>query len=339
MIDIEKNKSIKKYTTFGVPVSAKFFTQFSNLEELQEVLKDTELMKEELLILGGGSNLLFTKDFDGLVLKNNLKGISIEKEDEEEIYIKSGAGENWHEFVQYCVSNNYAGIENLSLIPGNVGASPMQNIGAYGVEIKDVFHSLEAIEIATGKLKIFSKEECEFGYRDSVFKNALKGQYIITSVVYKLSKKPQFNVSYGAIESELKKMKVDKLSIKAISDAVTSIRLRKLPDPNKIGNAGSFFKNPVISLSHFEDLKDQFPQMSYYKLPNGEIKIAAGWLIDHLGWKGTRKGDYGVHENQALVLVNYGESKGKDIYDLSSLIMKSVLKNFQITLEREVNIY
>ena len=339
MIDIENNKSIKKYTTFGVPVLAKYFTQFSDLEELKEVLNDNKLMKEELLILGGGSNLLFTKDFEGLVLKNNIKGITIEKEDENEIFIKSGGGENWHEFVLYCVEHNYAGVENLSLIPGNVGASPMQNIGAYGVELKDVFHSLEAIEIETGKLRVFNNEECEFGYRESVFKNKYKNKFIITSVIFKLSKKPSFNVSYGAIESELKKMKIEKHSIKAISDAVINIRSSKLPDPKEIGNAGSFFKNPVITKDHFEDLKRKYPQMAYYKLPNGEMKIAAGWLIDHLGWKGKRIDDYGVHKNQALVLVNYGESAGKDIFDLSSLIMKSVLKNFQISLEREVNIY
>ncbi|MFT4696097.1 MAG: UDP-N-acetylmuramate dehydrogenase [Urechidicola sp.] len=339
MIAIEKNKSIKKYTTFGVPVLAKYFTQFSDLKELKSVLSDKKLMEEELLILGGGSNLLFTKNFEGLVLKNNIKGISIEEENDSEVLIRSGAGENWHEFVMYCVDNDFAGVENLSLIPGNVGASPMQNIGAYGVEIKDVFHSLEAIEIKTGKLRVFDKEECNFGYRESVFKNSQKNEFIITSVVFKLYKTPTFNVSYGAIGSELKKMKVENITIKAISDAVINIRQRKLPDPKKIGNAGSFFKNPVISAEQFEDLKLRFPQMSYYKLPSGEMKIAAGWLIDYLGWKGTRKGDYGVHKNQALVLVNYGESEGKDIYDLSSLIMKSVLKNFQITLEREVNIF
>ena len=215
----------------------------------------------------------------------------------------------------------------------------MQNIGAYGVEIKDVFQSLEAIEIKTGKKRVFTKEECEFGYRESVFKNIYKNQFIITSVVFKLSKKPKFNVSYGAIKSELKKMKVSDLSIKAISDAIINIRLRKLPNPNEIGNAGSFFKNPVISNEQFEELKRRYPQLAYYKLPSGEIKIAAGWLIDHLGWNGKRIDDYGVHKNQALVLVNYGESKGQDIFDLSSLIMKSVLKNFQISLEREVNIF
>ena len=283
--------------------------------------------------------MLFTKNFEGLVLKNNIKGIKIVKENDTDVFLESGAGENWHEFVLYCVKKGYAGVENLSLIPGNVGASPMQNIGAYGVEIKDVFDSLEAIEIKTGKVRIFNKEECNFGYRESVFKNIYKNQFIITSVVFKLSKTPKFNISYGAIESELEKMNISKLSIKAISDAVINIRSSKLPDPKVIGNAGSFFKNPVISISQFEDLKERYPQLAYYKLPSGEIKIAAGWLIDHLGWKGKRIEDYGVHKNQALVLVNYGESDGKDIYDLSSLIMKSVFKNFQISLEREVNIY
>lgn len=339
MIAIEKNKSIKNYTTFGVPVLAKCFIQFFDIEELKEVLSDKKLMQEELLVLGGGSNLLFTQNFEGLVLKNNIKGISIVEENEKEIFVKAGAGENWHEFVMYCVANNYAGVENLSLIPGNVGASPMQNIGAYGVEIKDVFHSLEATEISTGKLRTFNKEECNFGYRESVFKNKLKNQYIITSVVYQLSKEPQFNVSYGAIESELKKMKVKELSIKAISEAVIAIRSSKLPDPKKIGNAGSFFKNPVISKEQFEDLIQKFPEIAHYQLPTGEVKLAAGWLIDHLGWKGKRINDYGVHKNQALVLVNYGESKGKDIFDLSSKIMKSVEDTFHVILEREVNIY
>lgn len=339
MIAIENNKSIKEYTTFGVPVLAKYFTQFSDLEELKSILSDNKLMKEDLLILGGGSNMLFTKNFEGLVLKNNIKGIAIEEEIDNDIFVRAGAGENWHDFVLFCVENGFSGVENLSLIPGNVGASPMQNIGAYGVEIKDVFHSLEAIKIETGEKFTFNKEECQFGYRESVFKNIYRNQFIITSVVYKLSKKPTFNISYGAIESELKNMKVTELTIKDISNAVINIRSRKLPDPSEIGNAGSFFKNPVISKSHFNKLKESFPEIAHYILPNGEVKIAAGWLIDFLGWKGKRIDDYGVHKNQALVLVNYGETDGNDIYNLSSEIMKSVKDKFQISLEREVNIY
>ncbi|MEN8928207.1 MAG: UDP-N-acetylmuramate dehydrogenase [Flavobacteriales bacterium] len=338
MIAVDNNISIKKYTTFGVPVLAKYFAQFANLQQLKELLLHSEMKSEKLLILGGGSNLLFTQNFDGLVLKNNIKGITVEKETREHIFVKSGAGENWHEFVLYCVNNNFAGVENLSLIPGNVGASPMQNIGAYGTEIKDVFHSLEAFEIETGKLITFDNEACKFGYRESIFKNSHKGKYIITSVTFKLTKKPIFNISYGAIESELEAMNIEKLSIEAISNAVINIRTRKLPNPSEIGNAGSFFKNPVISKAHFDALLQKYPAIAHYKLPANQFKIAAGWMIDQLGWKGKRIEDYGVHKNQALVLVNYGESSGKDIYDLSTEIIKSVEENFQISLEREVNI-
>ena len=322
-----------------MPVIAKKFTQFSDLQELNEVVSHPEVVGEKMLILGGGSNLLFTQDFAGIVILNQIKGIEIISEDMDQVLIKSGAGENWHEFVLYCVDNGYSGVENLSLIPGSVGASPMQNIGAYGVEIKDVFHSLEAFHIESGEVKIFNNEECKFGYRESVFKNIYKNQYIITSVTFQLSKKPIFKTSYGAIKAELESMGVKELSIKKISEAVINIRSSKLPNPKEIGNAGSFFKNPVISKQQFDELKLKFPEIANYPLPNGDVKIAAGWLIDSLGWKGKRIGDYGVHKNQALVLVNYGESKGSDIYDLSTNILDSVKQNFGIELEREVNIF
>lgn len=339
MIEIEQNKSISKFTTFGVPIIAHYYTQFTSLEELKEIRNNPLFLSENKLILGGGSNVLFTKNFDGFVVKNEIKGIEVIEENENEIYLKSGAGENWHEFVLFCVDKGYGGVENLSLIPGNVGASPMQNIGAYGVEIKDVFHSLEAFHIETGELRVFNKPECEFGYRESVFKNQFKDQFIITSVTYKLSKKPVFNTSYGAIEKELENIGIKELSIKAISQAVINIRSSKLPNPAEIGNAGSFFKNPVISASLFETLIQKHPNMAHYPLENGDVKVAAGWLIDQLGWKGKRIGDIGVHKNQALVLVNYGGGTGKELYELSSKIIDSVNQEYSIKLEREVNIY
>ena len=339
MIDLEHNKSIKKYNTFGIDVQIKLFTQFSNKEQLVEILEDEFIKTEAKLILGGGSNMLFTQDYDGIVIKNNIKGIEVVEENEEFVWVKSGAGETWHEFVLYCIENNFGGVENLSLIPGNVGASPMQNIGAYGVEIKDVFHSLEAVNISNLGTKIFTNEECQFGYRESIFKNVYKNEFVITSVTYKLTKKPIFNISYGAIENELKEMNVNELSIQSISNAIINIRTKKLPNPKEIGNAGSFFKNPVITLEKFTELKERFPGMAHYILPNNQVKIAAGWLIDSLGWKGRTFDTFGIHKNQALVLVNYGGGNGKDIYDLSSAILKSVKETYGIELEREVNIY
>lgn len=339
MVQFEYNKSIQEFTTFGVPVEADVFCRFASTEELQTILGEKKYHNSQKLILGGGSNMLFTKNFDGIVLKNEIKGIEIVSESEEELFIKVGAGENWHQFVLYCVDHNWGGVENLSLIPGNVGASPMQNIGAYGVEIKDVFHSLEAIEIETLETKEFDNSACKFGYRESIFKNTHKGKYIITSVTYKLRKKPVFNTSYGAIESQLKQMGVSELSVKSISDAVIAIRSSKLPDPKVIGNAGSFFKNPVVSSEKFESLSLDFPKIANYPQQDGSVKIAAGWLIDQLGWKGKKMDNYGVHKNQALVLVNYGGGKGSDIFNLSSQIIESVMNTFGIQLEREVNIY
>jgi UDP-N-acetylmuramate dehydrogenase len=282
--------------------------------------------------------LLFTKNFDGIVLKNNLKGIEIVQETEEHVYVKSAAGEQWHAFVLYCIANNYAGIENLSLIPGCVGASPMQNIGAYGVEIKDVFYELEAVSLHDGTQQKFNAKDCEFGYRESVFKHKLKNQFIIASVTFRLNKTPKFNTNYGAIEKELELMQVKEISIAAISKAVCNIRSSKLPNPAEIGNAGSFFKNPVVNTPLYEALKVQFPDIVGYKNSETETKLAAGWLIEQCGLKGYRTGDAGVHKNQALVLVNYQNATGKEIYDLSQKVMDAVNAKFGVKLEREVNI-
>ena len=335
---IKENLSLKSYNTFGIDATTKYFAAFENVVELEEILNSKLHTSNSKLILGGGSNVLFTKHFDGIVLKNDIKGIEIIKGDEEFIYIKAGAGENWHQFVLYCVEKNYAGVENLSLIPGNVGASPMQNIGAYGVEIKDVFYELEAFHKHDRAIQKFSVKDCVFGYRESVFKNKYKDQFIITNVTYRLSKKPSFNTSYGAINQELEKMGVNDLTINAISQAVINIRTSKLPDPKQVGNAGSFFKNPIVSNNQFNELKQTFPGLIAFPSGAEHTKLAAGWLIEQCGWKGYRKGDAGCFAKQALVLVNYGEATGKDIFDLSEKIIQSVQDKFKITLEREVNI-
>jgi UDP-N-acetylmuramate dehydrogenase len=337
-MNLQENISLKPYNSFGIDAMAKAFAAFSSVEELKEGLSDPIAVNDSPLILGGGSNVLFTRDFNGLILKNELKGIEVAGEDEAHVYIKAAAGENWHRFVMFCVENNYAGLENLSLIPGNVGASPMQNIGAYGVEIKDVFEELEAFHIKEKTIKKFTATECEFGYRESVFKTKFRGRFVILSVTYRLNKKPLFNTSYGAIGQELEKMSVQELSIRAISQAVINIRSSKLPDPKVTGNAGSFFKNPTLPKQELQRLQDIDPGIPFYNVDDAHIKIPAGWLIEQLGWKGYRKGDAGCHAKQALVLVNYGNAKGKDIYDLSEEILQSVRKKFNIELEREVNI-
>jgi len=349
MGSIEKNISVKLYNTFAINAYSAYFTSFNSGETLEESLRSYQQIinnqQNSVLILGGGSNLLFTSNFDGLILKNEVKGIKIVKEDDHHIYIQAGAGENWHQFVLYCIEHNLAGVENLSLIPGNVGASPMQNIGAYGVEIKDVFHSLEAYHIKDKKVVTFSLNDCEFGYRESVFKRKFRGEFVILNVVYRLNRVPDYKISYGAIGQELEKMGVKDLSIQAISQAVINIRSSKLPDPAVIGNAGSFFKNPEITSSQFAVLSSQFPGIVGYDLPNGNVKLAAGWLIEQCGpekngasWKGYRKGDAGCHEKQALVLVNYGNATGIEIFELSEEILQSVKAKFGVELEREVNI-
>ena len=341
-MQIQENISLKHFNTFGIDAKARYFAGFADTGELSELL--TFKPKLKTFILGGGSNILFIKNFDGLVLRNEITGIQKLHEDAEYIYVKAGAGENWHQFVLHCINNNMAGAENLSLIPGNVGASPMQNIGAYGVELKDIFWNLEAFHLKEKKIKTFTLSECEFGYRDSIFKKRYKDQFVILNVVFRLYKYSIFHTSYGAVEQELKKMGAKDLSIAAISQAVINIRTSKLPDPAVIGNAGSFFKNPVVSNEKFEKLKSFFPNIVGYKNINDDVKLAAAWLIEQSGpqdsvsWKGFRRGDAGCHEKQALVLVNYGNAKGKEIYDLSEEIKQSVKKKFGVDLEIEVNV-
>lgn len=335
---IQENYSLKKLNTFGIDASARYFSECSSIDQLLEILSQQSSVNTQKLILGGGSNLLFTKNFDGLVIKNNLKGIELIKEDSDFYFVKAGAGEIWNQLVMHCVANNYAGLENLSLIPGNVGASPMQNIGAYGAEIKDHFFELEALHMEDKKIQVFNNADCKFGYRESVFKRDLKDQYIITSVTFKLLKKPELNTRYGAIEKEMEAMGVKEVNIQAISKAVCNIRSSKLPNPAEIGNAGSFFKNPEVTNNKFQFLKNQFPAIVGYDLENGNVKLAAGWLIEQCGWKGKTIGDAGVHKLQALVLVNYGKATGKEIFNLSQKIMDSVKDTFGVELEREVNI-
>ena len=324
--------------TFGIEAKAKFFTEISTIENIQELLNSSEYKNNAHLILGGGSNLLVTQDVNALVIKNNLKGISVVKETDDFVFVKCAAGEVWHEFVVWCINHTYGGLENLSLIPGCTGASPMQNIGAYGVEIKDTFYELEAIDLVSGERRTFSKSDCEFGYRESVFKHHLKNKFLITSVTFQLSKKPTFHIEYGAIKQELDAMNVSELSIKAISQAVINIRSSKLPNPKEIGNAGSFFKNPEVSNEIYLKLKQEFPNLVAYPLENLNYKLAAGWLIEQSGLKGLQVGDAGVHKLQALVLVNYGKATGKEIFDLSTHVLQTVNAKFGITLEREVNI-
>ncbi len=333
---ILKNVPLKEFNTFGIQSIAKRFARFSSQDELKEILK--ELNDDSLLILGGGSNVLFTKNFDGLVLRNEIKGFEITEESDDSVIVKSGAGEVWHEFVLNCLDHDFGGIENLSLIPGSVGASPMQNIGAYGVEIKDVFHSLEAYEIKTGNVKSFAHEECQFGYRESVFKRTLKDQFIILSVSFKLSKKHKINSSYGAIDSELAERGILNPTIKDISNAVVAIRSSKLPNPKEIGNAGSFFKNPVVDLAVLSAIEKNYENVPNYSAGEGRVKLAAGWLIEQAGWKGKTISTYGVHKNQALVLVNYSDSLGSDIFELSTSIINDISSKFGVELEREVNI-
>jgi len=334
-MQIQSNFSLKPYNTFGIDARARYFSTFSDIEELKELT--IHYSPFTTFILGGGSNILFTKDFDGYVLKNDIRGIAKINEDEEYVYVKVGAGENWHQFVLFCIQNNWQGIENLSLIPGNVGASPMQNIGAYGVEIKEVFVGLTAFSLREKSIQKFDLASCEFGYRESVFKRKYKNQFVILDVTYRLNKVPNYNTTYGALEKELERMKVNKPGIATISQAIINIRTSKLPDPAVIGNAGSFFKNPSVSKERFNDLKEEFQNIVGYENSDGTVKLAAGWLIEQCGWKGFRRRDAGCYEKQALVLVNYGRATGSEIYDLSEEIRQSVIKKFGVELEREGN--
>jgi len=335
---IEEYISLKPFNTFGIDAKARYFAEPASVNEFREVLSENKFTTVPKFILGGGSNVLLTKDFEGLALKNNIKGIELVKKDQDFYYVKAGGGEVWHDVVMYCVNNNYAGLENLSLIPGSVGAGPIQNIGAYGVELKDYLFELEALNIKDQTIRIFNNVECKFGYRESIFKRELKDQYIITSVTYRLLKNPKLNTRYGAIEKELEEMHVKNVTIKDISQAVCNIRNSKLPNPTQIGNAGSFFKNPEVPRSVLTNLKPAFPNIVSYDINADKVKLAAGWLIEQCGWKGKTIGDAGVHKLQALVLVNYGNVKGNEILELSQKIIDSVKNKFGVELEREVNI-
>ena len=332
---IANNISLKKYNTFGVECYAKRFVSIDSFYDLQQLLKT----EKDLFLLSGGSNMLLTRDIEKLVVLINIKGISIDRENKNTVHLTVNSGENWHEFVLWCISQDYGGLENLSLIPGNVGTCPIQNIGAYGVEVKDTITKVEAIEIETSKLITFSNAECQFGYRNSIFKNDVKGKYIITSVSFELTKtNHQLNTSYGAIEVALQEKKITNPTIKDVSDAVISIRKSKLPDPKEIGNSGSFFKNPVISTEQFSQLQKEYPAIPSYKISEATTKVPAGWLVEQCGFKGKRFGDAGVHEKQALVLVNYANASGLEIYNLAKSIQQTVFNKFKIDLEIEVNI-
>ncbi len=340
-MEIKENYSLKPFNTFHIEVNARYFVEVNSANEVVSLISDDRFAPLSKLILGGGSNILFTKNFDGVAIKNNLKGIERVKEDSDFIWIKSGSGELWNALVMYCVKNNFGGIENLSLIPGTVGAAPMQNIGAYGVELKEVFEELEAVHLGTGQLRKFDISDCKFGYRESVFKHELKNQFMILNVTLKLKKHPVFNTSYGAIETELKATGVTEHSVRAISEAVCNIRRSKLPDPHLIGNAGSFFKNPEVSIEKYESLIKDFPALVAHKTSTGKMKLAAGWLIEQCGWKGSRSvgtGNVGMHKQQALVLVNYGNATGKELIDHAKTVQQSVKEKFGVELEMEVNI-
>ncbi len=338
MFTIIENKNLKSYNTFGIEAFCKYFVELNSVADFLELLKSDIYTSHQKLIIGGGSNILFTKDYDGLVIKNNIKGKEITFENNNDVIVKAGAGENWNDFVIWCISHNFGGLENLSLIPGCIGASPMQNIGAYGAEIKEVFESLVAYDMVSGEKKIFSPQQCHFGYRESVFKNEYKNKFIITSVSYSLKKNSPVNISYGAISSELEAEGIKNPTIKDVSNAVVRIRKSKLPDPSEIGNAGSFFKNPEVSAQKHDELKRNFSALVAYSLPNGNFKLAAGWLIEQCGLKGYEHNGAAVHNKQALVLVNKNHCSGKDVFELSSYVLQKVFDKFGVTLEREVNI-
>ena len=336
-MQIHKNFSLKKYNTFGIEAKARQFVSVQSVDELITVLNENPTTKK--FILGGGSNMLLTQDINALVIHLDLKGKKIIDENDDFVWVESQAGENWHEFVIWTINQNFGGLENLSLIPGNVGTTPIQNIGAYGVEIKDTFVLCEAIHIETQELMIFTNEKCKFGYRESIFKNEVKDEFIITSVVFKLTKKNhKLNTSYGAIETELEKQHITNPTLKDVSDAVISIRQSKLPDPKELGNSGSFFKNPVILKTDFEKIQQKFPEMPHYVVSETEVKVPAGWLIEQAGFKGKRFGDAGIHKNQALVLVNYGKATGQEILAVAKDIQATIEATFSISIETEVNI-
>jgi UDP-N-acetylmuramate dehydrogenase len=336
-MEIQSNFSLKKHNTFGIEAKAKQFVAVHSIAELKTVLQENKNQKK--FILGGGSNMLLTQDIDALVIHIDLKGKKIIEENDDFVWVESQAGETWHDFVLWTIENNFGGLENMSLIPGNVGTTPVQNIGAYGTEIKDTFVSCEAINIESQEIKTFTNADCNFGYRESVFKNEIKDQYIITAVIYKLTKRNhKINTSYGDIQAELAKNNITAPTLKDVSNAVIAIRQSKLPDPKELGNSGSFFKNPILLKSDFEKIHQKFPEMKFYEVSDTEVKVPAGWLIEQAGFKGKRFGDAGVHKNQALVLVNYGNATGQEILAVSKAVQDTVFKTFGIHIEAEVNV-
>ncbi|MFT5846013.1 MAG: UDP-N-acetylmuramate dehydrogenase [Psychroserpens sp.] len=336
-MNVQNDISLKPYNTFGIDVKAKYFISISSVEDLKKVFSSEKFPQK--FILGGGSNMLLTKDIDALVIHLNLKGKTVIEHTENEVLVQCQAGENWHEFVLWVLEHNFGGLENLSLIPGNVGTSPIQNIGAYGVELKDTFHACEALNLETLAIETFTNTDCKFGYRNSIFKQDVKGKYIIINVTFKLTtNEHKLHTNYGAITSELEDNSINQPTIQDVSKAVIAIRESKLPNPKEIGNSGSFFKNPVISKEAFLKLQNNFPDAPHYIVSETEIKVPAGWLIEQAGFKGKRFGNYGVHKKQALVVVNYGGASGKDIFELSKLIQKTVARIFGIPIEAEVNI-
>lgn len=337
MIAIDENVSLKPYNTFGLEVTARYFTEIKETGQLIALLQDPAWTSVKKLFLGGGSNILLLNDFDGLVIKISIKGITPTEETGGYVILRAGAGEIWHEFVLYCIERNLGGIENMSLIPGTVGAAPMQNIGAYGAEIKDTFHCLEALNLETLQTEVFDRERCTFGYRESFFKHEGKNRYVILNVSFRLSKQPVINASYGAIRQTLAEMGVDSPTIRDVSNAVIRIRRSKLPDPAEIGNSGSFFKNPEIPKEEYLKIRGEYPAMPGYEVSEDRVKVPAGWLIEQAGWKGKRFGEVGVHDQQALVLVNFGKGSGAEISDLATRIQASVAEKFGITISPEVN--
>lgn len=335
---IKENFSLKNYNTFHIDAAAYKYAEAESEEDLKELLCDEELKKMRRLVLGGGSNILLSGNFDGLVLKMSVPGINVTEETDEHVIVRAGAGVLWDDLVRYCVDRNYGGIENLSLIPGTAGAAPMQNIGAYGQEVKDVFHSLEGIHTGDCSKEVFTREKCSFGYRTSIFKNELKDKFIITFVSLKLSKNPVINLEYGYLKNEVEKLGKQEYSIKDVSEAVRSIRRSRLPDPEQIGNAGSFFKNPIISKDEFENLKSEYPDIVGYDVGEAQVKVAAGWLIEKAGLKGLKKGNTGTHNKQALVIVNYGGATGGEILKFKDSVKTKIMKKFGIELSEEVNI-
>jgi len=337
-MEFKQNVSLKPFNTFGIDIASRYFAEINVEDDYQKLLSSPLLKENRLLIIGEGSNILFSSNFDGLVVKINTKGIEILAEDADEVTIKVQAGENWNDFVKFCISKKYVGIENLLMIPGNVGGSPVQNIGAYGVEVKDAIQEVEALEIETGKKTIFPNAECKFGYRNSIFKNELKNKFIITSVTFKLSKKAYFSVSYGSIAKELRSMCSRRITLESVCEAVCNLRTQKLPDPKDLGNGGSFFKNPIVSAEKYGKLKSLFPNIIAYEVPGIGYKLAAGWMIEQCQWKGKRLGNVGVYDKQALIIVNYGEAKGTEVLEFAEKIRESVQQKFDIKLDFEINV-